>query len=86
MPRVSAVVHHGGAGTTAAGLLAGKPTIIVPFFGDHPFWCQAVVSARMGVAPCPIAQLTTEVLRKAFVDLQNPELRTRAEALRDPTQ
>jgi UDP:flavonoid glycosyltransferase YjiC (YdhE family) len=31
---VSAVIHHGGAGTTAAGLAAGKPTVIVPFFGD----------------------------------------------------
>ncbi|KAG7382211.1 hypothetical protein PHYPSEUDO_005139 [Phytophthora pseudosyringae] len=81
MPRVSAVVHHGGAGTTAAGLLAGKPTFIVPFFGDQPFWGQAVVSARVGVPPCPIAQLTTEVLRKAFVELANPQLRTRAEAM-----
>jgi UDP:flavonoid glycosyltransferase YjiC (YdhE family) len=35
--KVSAVVHHGGAGTTAAGLKAGKPTIVVPFFGDQPF-------------------------------------------------
>lgn len=35
---VSAVVHHGGAGTTAAGILAGKPTVVVPFFGDQPFW------------------------------------------------
>ncbi|GMF13905.1 unnamed protein product [Phytophthora lilii] len=83
MPKVSAVVHHGGAGTTAAGLLAGKPTFIVPFFGDQPFWGQAVVSARVGVAPCPIAQLTTEILRKAFVDLGNPNLRMRAEAMRD---
>ncbi|KAL3671186.1 hypothetical protein V7S43_004366 [Phytophthora oleae] len=81
MPRVSAVVHHGGAGTTAAGLLAGKPTFIVPFFGDQPFWGQAVVSTGVGVAPCPITQLTTEVLRKAFVDLANPEMRGRAEAL-----
>lgn len=31
---VSAVCHHGGAGTTAAGIAAGKPTIVVPFFGD----------------------------------------------------
>ncbi|KUF95903.1 hypothetical protein AM588_10008422 [Phytophthora nicotianae] len=45
MPRVSAVVHHGGAGTTAAGLLAGKPTFIVPFFGDQPFW--AVLSLTL---------------------------------------
>lgn len=32
---VSAVVHHGGAGTTAIGLRCGKPTVIVPFFGDQ---------------------------------------------------
>ncbi|GMF36558.1 unnamed protein product [Phytophthora fragariaefolia] len=83
MPRVSAVVHHGGAGTTAAGLLSGKPTFIVPFFGDQPFWGQAVVSAKVGVAPCPILQLTTEILRKAFVELGNPDLRRQAEALKD---
>jgi sterol 3beta-glucosyltransferase len=35
---VSAVVHHGGAGTTAIGLKKGKPTAIVPFFGDQMFW------------------------------------------------
>ncbi|KAG2519936.1 hypothetical protein JM16_004650 [Phytophthora kernoviae] len=86
MPRVSAVVHHGGAGTTAAGLLAGKPTFIVPFFGDQPFWGQAVMSARVGVPPCPIGQLTTDVLRKAFVDLANPDLRARALELRDTMQ
>jgi UDP:flavonoid glycosyltransferase YjiC (YdhE family) len=33
-PRVSAVVHHGGSGTTACGLISGKPTVIVPFFGE----------------------------------------------------
>lgn len=32
--QVSAVVHHGGAGTTACGLLNGKPTVVVPFFGE----------------------------------------------------
>ncbi|KAG1712275.1 hypothetical protein DVH05_000025 [Phytophthora capsici] len=83
MPRVSAVVHHGGAGTTAAGLLAGKPTFIVPFFGDQPFWGQAVVSAKVGVAPCPIAQLSVEILHDAFIELANPDLRKRAEAMRD---
>jgi len=36
--KVSAVCHHGGAGTTAIGLFMGKPTIVVPFFGDQPFW------------------------------------------------
>ena len=53
-PQVSAVVHHGGCGTTAAGLLAGKPSIICPFFGDQPFWGRQV--ERIGVWPSPIPQ------------------------------
>ncbi|KAG1712256.1 hypothetical protein DVH05_000006 [Phytophthora capsici] len=83
MPRVSAVVHHGGAGTTAAGLLAGKPTFIVPFFGDQPFWGRAVWDAGVGVEPCPISELTTAKLRSAFEKLGSPELRKRAVELRD---
>jgi UDP:flavonoid glycosyltransferase YjiC (YdhE family) len=51
-PRVSAVVHHGGAGTTAAGLSAGVPSVIVPFMADQPFWGYQV--ARLGVGPKPI--------------------------------
>ncbi|KAH7465794.1 Sterol 3-beta-glucosyltransferase UGT80A2 [Phytophthora ramorum] len=86
MPRVSAVVHHGGAGTTAAGLLAGKPTFIVPFFGDQPFWGRAAVDAGVGVEPCPISQLTTEKLRVAFEALESPQLRARAIAMRDLMQ
>ncbi len=46
-PRMAAVVHHGGSGTTAAGLLAGKPTFIVPYFGDQPFWGWAVAKAKV---------------------------------------
>lgn len=41
-PQVAAVIHHGGAGTTAAGLRAGCPTCIVPFFGDQFFWATRV--------------------------------------------
>uniref|UniRef100_M4BDD3 Uncharacterized protein n=1 Tax=Hyaloperonospora arabidopsidis (strain Emoy2) TaxID=559515 RepID=M4BDD3_HYAAE len=83
MPRVSAVVHHGGAGTTAAGLLAGKPTFIVPFFGDQPFWGRAVLDAGVGVEPCPISQLTTEKLCTAFAALESPQLRARAKVLQE---
>ncbi|KAL7688632.1 putative UDP-glucuronosyl/UDP-glucosyltransferase, Glycosyltransferase family 28 [Plasmopara halstedii] len=83
MRRVSAVVHHGGAGTTAAGLLAGKPTFIIPFFGDQPFWGRAVLDAGVGVEPCPISQLTTEKLRAAFEALLRPKLIARAIAIRD---
>lgn len=38
--RVSCVVHHGGAGTTAAAVAAGKPSVVVPFFGDQLFWAR----------------------------------------------
>jgi sterol 3beta-glucosyltransferase len=48
-PRMAALVHHGGAGTTAAGLNAGVPTVIVPFFGDQTFWGRQI--ARLGVGP-----------------------------------
>jgi len=60
-PRVSAVAHHGGCGTTAAGLLAGKPSIICPFFGDQPFWGRHV--ERLGVGPSPIRQKKLTVKR-----------------------
>lgn len=45
--RVSCVVHHGGAGTTAAGIALGKPTVVVPFFGDQPFWGQVCLWRSM---------------------------------------
>jgi sterol 3beta-glucosyltransferase len=51
--RVSAIVHHGGAGTTAAALRSGKPSIITPFFADQPFWAKRI--AELGVGPKPIA-------------------------------
>lgn len=51
---VSAVVHHGGAGTTASGLCAGCPTLVIPFGGDQPFWAMRV--RMMGLGPKPISR------------------------------
>jgi sterol 3beta-glucosyltransferase len=65
-PRVAAVVHHGGAGTTAAGLRAGVATIVIPFFGDQPFWGQRVAELGVGTAPIPRKQLTAERLAEAI--------------------
>ncbi|GJJ72060.1 sterol 3beta-glucosyltransferase [Entomortierella parvispora] len=48
-PQLSGCVHHGGAGTTAAGLRAGIPTVIKPYFGDQYFWAQRVEEAGVGV-------------------------------------
>jgi sterol 3beta-glucosyltransferase len=65
-PRMRTVVHHGGAGTTAAGLRAGVPAIITPFFADQPFWARYV--HRLGVSPAPIPrqQLTVDKLAQAI--------------------
>ncbi len=65
-PRVAAVVHHGGAGTTAAGLRAGVPSIVIPFFGDQLFWGQRVEKLGVGTAPIPRKQLTVEKLAAAI--------------------
>lgn len=65
-PQVAAVIHHGGAGTTAAGLRAGKPTIICPFFGDQPFWGKKVYTLGVGAKPIPQKQLTAKKLAAAI--------------------
>jgi sterol 3beta-glucosyltransferase len=66
LPRMAAVVHHGGAGTTAAGLLAGRPTVICPFFGDQPFWGRQVHERGLGPAPLPQRRLTAQRLAAAI--------------------
>lgn len=60
-PKVDIVIHHGGAGTTAVGLKCGKPTMIVPFFGDQPFWGARVADAGAGAKQClPLKKLNVE--------------------------
>jgi len=65
-PQVSAVAHHGGCGTTAAGLLAGKPSIICPFFGDQPFWGRCVQRLGVGPSPIPQSKMTVDRLCRAI--------------------
>ena len=66
LPRVAATVHHGGAGTTAAGLRAGRPTVICPFFGDQPFWGRRVRAIGAGPAPIPQKKLSAAGLAVAI--------------------
>lgn len=78
--QVAAVVHHGGAGTTAAGLRAGKPTLICPFIADQPFWGETVRALGAGPAPITNKNLTVENLAAAFKQLVNDgQLRLSAE-------
>jgi UDP:flavonoid glycosyltransferase YjiC (YdhE family) len=79
--RVSCVVHHGGAGTTAAGIAAGRPTLVVPFFGDQPFWGAMVARAGAGPDPIPHRQLTADRLADAINFCLRPESLERAKEL-----
>ena len=72
--RVSCVVHHGGAGTTAAGIAAGKPTVIVPFFGDQPFWGSMIARAGAGPQPIPSKTLTASKLAAAITAALQPKI------------
>jgi sterol 3beta-glucosyltransferase len=59
LPRTAAVVHHGGAGTTAAGLRAGRPTLVCPMLGDQGFWGERVHRLGAGPRPLPLRRLDT---------------------------
>ena len=81
-PRMAAVAHHGGAGTTAAGLRAGRPTIVCPFFGDQPFWGERVYALGVGSQPIPQKKLTAPKLAAAIREVTtNPTIRQNADRL-----
>lgn len=79
--RVSAVVHHGGAGTTAAGIAAGRPTVVVPFFGDQPFWGQMLARAGAGPMPIPFKDMTAESLAESIEFALKPEVQKAAQKM-----
>jgi sterol 3beta-glucosyltransferase len=81
-PQMAAVVHHAGAGTTAAGLRAGVPTVSVPMITDQPFWVSRVTALGAGPAAVPYKSLTAGSLTAAIGDAVNRDsYRTRAQAI-----
>jgi UDP:flavonoid glycosyltransferase YjiC (YdhE family) len=81
-PRMAAVVHHGGAGTTGAGLRAGVPNIVVPVSNDQPFWARRVKALGAGPAPIPRRRLTADRLAHATsVAVTDESIRKRAAKL-----
>lgn len=81
-PRMAAIVHHGGAGTTAAALRAGVPSVVVPFMADQPYWAGRLTA--LGVAPPAIGhgRLTTSALAAALrIVLDDTAMRARTAAL-----
>lgn len=81
-PKVSAVVHHGGAGTTGAGLRAGVPSILVPFGVDQPYWADIVVNLGVGPKAPPIKKLTAKKLAAAINQaISDKDMQAKAAAL-----
>jgi sterol 3beta-glucosyltransferase len=81
-PRMSAVVHHGGAGTTAEGLRAGVPSVVVPFTVDQPFWGNRVNALGAGPEPIYASQLTADKLAGAIqLAITDTKMRQRASAI-----
>ncbi len=70
-PRCRAVVHHGGAGTTHAGLRHARPILVCPYFGDQPFWGRRVAAIGTGPNPIPIRSLSVETLAPALQALED---------------
>jgi sterol 3beta-glucosyltransferase len=81
-PRMSAVVHHGGAGTTGAGLLTGVPNIVTPFTSDQPFWGHRVHALGAGPKPLPAKKLTAQTLANSIITaVSDQEMRARAKSI-----
>lgn len=80
LPRCKIVIHHGGAGTTSAGLRAGIPNIVVPFTADQPFWGWRVHAIGAGPKPVLIKHLTVERLTKAIAEAESQAIGERAQA------
>ncbi|MBS0419676.1 MAG: glycosyltransferase family 1 protein [Proteobacteria bacterium] len=81
LPRTSAIIHHGGAGTSHSAARAGVPCVVVPFAGDQPFWANRL--HQLGVAPRPISarSLRRSTLAEALELMEQPPVRARAAAL-----
>jgi sterol 3beta-glucosyltransferase len=78
LPKCRAVVHHGGAGTVAAGLRYGLPTLVCPFFADQFMWGFFVEVAGVGPKATSIDLLTAESLAQALGELASPQLQQKA--------
>jgi sterol 3beta-glucosyltransferase len=81
-PRMAALVHHGGAGTTAEGLRAGVPAVIVPFVFDQSFWAARIRELGVGANPIPIKKLTADRLANAIrIAVTDADIKKRARAI-----
>ncbi|MGI5440735.1 glycosyltransferase [Streptomyces shenzhenensis] len=79
-PRLAAVVHHAGAGTSAAAVRAGVPAVPVPVTADQPFWAGRLAALGAATDPIPFRALTAERLADSLVQVVKRHAYTRAAA------
>jgi len=81
-PRISAMVHHGGAGTTGMAMRSGLPQLGVPFGYDQTLWANQIHALGVGPAAIPVESITAERLAPALREVaSNPRMRDRAAAV-----
>ena len=80
-PLMSACIRHGGAGTTAAALRAGRPQIICSFFGDQPFWALRMADLGVATDPLTLKRLTANTLTFHIIQATRGETLRRAQAV-----
>lgn len=86
-PRISAVIHHGGSGTTGLALRSGVPSMVIPFMADQPFWGERTHALGVGPKPIPFSKLTVENLANAIQMATSSEtMREKAQALSQKIQ
>jgi UDP:flavonoid glycosyltransferase YjiC (YdhE family) len=81
LPKCKAVIHHGGAGTTAAGLRAGIPNIVIPHAADQPFWALRVTAIGAGPRPISFSRLSSESLLHALAQASSVAMRAHAQEI-----
>ena len=81
-PRVAAVIHHGGAGTTTAAARAGVPQVLLPHILDQFYWAHRVERIGIGPRAVPVDLVTADILSDRIdAALGDPAIRRRAAAL-----
>lgn len=82
-PRMAAVIHHGGSGTTGFALRSGVPSMVVPFTADQPFWGRRTHELCVGPTSIPFSKLTAENLAQAMAAMtRDSNMKSRADHLR----
>lgn len=81
LPKCKMVIHHGGAGTTSAGLQAGIPSVVVPFTADQPFWGSRIYAVGAGPKPILVKNLSIENLTRAIIEAESDIIRKQAQVI-----